>query len=59
VFEKDLLNNLLYLSTAEKAKPCSILAQMISEAKEIRENQSYRQAAINQANMQLQSKNEV
>jgi serine/threonine kinase 3 len=42
---------------AENAKPCSILAQMIAEAKEIRENQSCRQAAINQANMQLQSKN--
>ncbi|XP_055534041.1 serine/threonine-protein kinase 3 isoform X2 [Wyeomyia smithii] len=40
------------------AKPCSILSQMIAEAKEIRENQSCRHAAaISQANKQLQSNN--
>ncbi|KAL9701696.1 hypothetical protein quinque_005137 [Culex quinquefasciatus] len=47
-----------FISMLRNAKPCSILSQMIAEAKEIRENQSYRHAAaISQANKQLQNNN--
>lgn len=38
--------NFNYFFVVENAKPCSILLAMINEAKEIRENQSYKAIAI-------------
>uniref|UniRef100_A0A8W7P3H1 non-specific serine/threonine protein kinase n=1 Tax=Anopheles coluzzii TaxID=1518534 RepID=A0A8W7P3H1_ANOCL len=54
--ERATATDLLAHEFIRNAKPCSILSQMIAEAKEIRENQSYRHAAaISQANKQLQN----
>jgi serine/threonine kinase 3 len=54
--ERASATDLLKHEFIRNAKPNSILSQMIAEAKEIRENQSYtRAAAIQQANKQLQS----
>ncbi|XP_035793786.1 serine/threonine-protein kinase 3-like isoform X1 [Anopheles albimanus] len=54
--ERATATDLLTHEFIRNAKPCSILSQMIAEAKELRENQSLRHAAaINQANKQLQS----
>lgn len=54
--ERATATELLVHEFIRNAKPCSILSQMIAEAKEIRENQAYRQAAaISQANKQLQN----
>uniref|UniRef100_A0AAG5D8K0 non-specific serine/threonine protein kinase n=1 Tax=Anopheles atroparvus TaxID=41427 RepID=A0AAG5D8K0_ANOAO len=54
--ERATATDLLTHEFIRNAKPCSILSQMIAEAKEIRENQSYRHAAaISQANKQLQN----
>uniref|UniRef100_A0A182KDL5 non-specific serine/threonine protein kinase n=1 Tax=Anopheles christyi TaxID=43041 RepID=A0A182KDL5_9DIPT len=54
--ERATATDLLVHEFIRNAKPCSILSQMIAEAKEIRENQSYRHAAaISQANKQLQN----
>lgn len=56
--ERATATDLLVHEFIRNAKPCSILSQMIAEAKEIRENQSYRHAAaISQANKQLQNNN--
>lgn len=56
--ERATATDLLTHEFIRNAKPCSILSQMIAEAKEIRENQSYRHAAaISQANKQLQNNN--
>ncbi|KFB44978.1 serine/threonine-protein kinase 3 [Anopheles sinensis] len=56
--ERATATDLLTHEFIRNAKPCSILSQMIAEAKEIRENQSYRHAAaISQANKQLQNSN--
>lgn len=56
--ERATATDLLLHEFIRNAKPNSILSQMIAEAKEIRENQSYtRAAAIQQANKQLQSQN--
>uniref|UniRef100_A0A182QKB0 non-specific serine/threonine protein kinase n=1 Tax=Anopheles farauti TaxID=69004 RepID=A0A182QKB0_9DIPT len=56
--ERATATDLLAHEFIRNAKPCSILSQMIAEAKEIRENQSYRHAAvISQANKQLQNSN--
>ncbi|XP_052869901.1 serine/threonine-protein kinase 3 [Anopheles cruzii] len=56
--ERATATDLLTHEFIRNAKPCSILNQMIAEAKEIRENQSYRHAAaISQANKQLQNNN--
>lgn len=57
--ERATATDLLQHEFIRNAKPNSILSQMIAEAKEIRENQSYtRAAAIQQANKQLQSQND-
>jgi serine/threonine kinase 3 len=57
--ERANATDLLQHEYVKNAKPNSILSQMIAEAKEIRENQSYtRAAAIMQANKQLQSQHE-
>lgn len=57
--ERATATDLLQNEFVKNAKPNSILTQMIAEAKEIRENQSYtRAAAIQQANKQLQSQHE-
>lgn len=57
--ERATATNLLQHEFVKNAKPNSILTQMIAEAKEIRENQSYtRAAAIQQANKQLQNQHE-
>lgn len=57
--ERATATDLLLHEFVKNARPNSILTQMISEAKEIRENQSYtRAAAIQQANKQLQSQHE-
>lgn len=56
--ERASATDLLQHEFVRNSKPNSILSLMISEAKEIRENQSYtRAAAIQQANKQLQSQN--
>lgn len=58
--ERATATDLLTHEFIGNAKPCSILSQMIAEAKEIRENQSYRHAAaISQANKQLQNNNNI
>lgn len=57
--ERATATDLLQHEFVKNAKANSILTQMIAEAKEIRENQSYtRAAAIQQANKQLQSQHE-
>lgn len=57
--ERATATDLLQHEFIRNAKPNSILSNMIAEAKEIRENQSYtRAAAIQQANKQLQSQND-
>lgn len=57
--ERAIATDLLQHEFVKNAKQNQILAAMIAEAKEIRENQSYtRAAAIQQANKQLQSQHE-
>ena len=57
--ERATATDLLQHEFVRNAKSNAILTQMIAEAKEIRENQSYtRAAAIQQANRQLQSQHE-
>lgn len=60
--ERATATDLLQHEFVKSAKSNAILVQMIAEAKEIRDNQSYRDtraAAIQQANKQLQSQHEA
>lgn len=58
--ERATASSLLHHDFIKIAKPNSILAKMIAEAKDIRENQSYtRAAAIQQANRQLTELNDA
>lgn len=60
--ERATATDLLQHEFIKSAKSNGILVQMIAEAKEIRDNQSYRDtraAAIQQANKQLQSQHEA